>query len=139
MKRSVKSGMLAAVVVAAGFAAYQSSGSYGAQDNSLLMQNVEALAQDNNGEPTGEPSGGLCSHKNPHHTPDHYLTVKVETAQGTSHKKGEITIESDGKTYHGDFEKDQTYTVVMEIKNCDGIQTGSCCDQRKVGVKVKKV
>lgn len=57
MKKSIKSGMVAAVVVAAGFAAYQSYGSYGAQDNSLLMQNVEALADDKNGEPGGDPNG----------------------------------------------------------------------------------
>lgn len=139
MKKFVKRGMLAAVVIAAGLAAYQSYSSYGVQDNSLLMQNVEALAQDNNGEPTGEPSGGSCSHHNPYHTPDRYLVVTVKTEQGTSHKKGEITIESDGSTYSGNFEKDRTYTVVIEIKNCDGIQKGSCCDQRKVGVKVKKV
>lgn len=45
MKKSIKCGIVAAVAVAAGFAAYQSHGSYGLQDNSLLMQNVEALAQ----------------------------------------------------------------------------------------------
>ena len=38
-------GIAAAVLVAAGIAAFQSYGSYGTQDNSLLMQNVEALAQ----------------------------------------------------------------------------------------------
>ena len=45
MIKTVKCGIAAAVVVAAGFAAFQSYGSYGTQDNSLLMQNVEALAQ----------------------------------------------------------------------------------------------
>lgn len=57
MKKTIKSGIVAAVAVAAGFAAYQSYGSYGAQDNSLLMQNVEALADDNNGEPDGDTKG----------------------------------------------------------------------------------
>ena len=38
-------GIAAAVLVAAGIAAFQGYGSYGTQDNSLLMQNVEALAQ----------------------------------------------------------------------------------------------
>ncbi len=52
MKKFVKRGMLAAVVVTAGLAAYQSYGSYGAKDNSLLMQNVEALARG------PEPGGG---------------------------------------------------------------------------------
>ena len=45
MKKSIKCGIAAAVLVAAGFTAYQSYSSYGVQDNSLLMQNVEALAQ----------------------------------------------------------------------------------------------
>ena len=142
MKKSIKCGIVAAVAVAAGFAAYQSYGSYGAQNNNLLMQNVEALAQSTNpNEPDGgDPgSGGSCTHNNPYHTPDRYLHVTVQTAQGTSHKKGQITIGRDGNTYSGDFEKDQTYTVVIETKNCDGIQAGSCCDQRKVGVKVRKV
>lgn len=44
MKKSIKCGIAAAVLVAAGFTAYQSYSSYGVQDNSLLMQNVEALA-----------------------------------------------------------------------------------------------
>ena len=54
-KQTIKCGIAAAVVVAAGFAAYQSYGAYGAQDNSLLMQNIEALAQST--EPEGDPSG----------------------------------------------------------------------------------
>ena len=45
MIKTVKCGIAAAVVAAAGVAAFQSYGSYGTQDNSLLMQNVEALAQ----------------------------------------------------------------------------------------------
>lgn len=44
MKKTIKCGIAAAVLVAAGFTAYQSYSSYGVQDNSLLMQNVEALA-----------------------------------------------------------------------------------------------
>ncbi|MDD6015268.1 MAG: NVEALA domain-containing protein [Prevotellaceae bacterium] len=61
MKKSIKCGIAAAVVVAAGVAAYQSYGAYGAQDNSLLMQNVEALAQDpdGNGDPNGDVGTGL--------------------------------------------------------------------------------
>ena len=55
MIKSVKCGIAAAVVVAAGFAAFQSYGSYGSQDNSLLMQNVEALAQGPDG---GDGDGG---------------------------------------------------------------------------------
>ena len=44
MKKSIKCGIAAAMLVAAGFTAYQSYSSYGVQDNSLLMHNVEALA-----------------------------------------------------------------------------------------------
>ena len=50
MRKSIKCGIAAAVVMAAGFAAYQTYGAYGAQDNSLLMQNIEALAGDAGGE-----------------------------------------------------------------------------------------
>ena len=52
MKKSIENGIIAAVVVVGGFAAYQSYGSYGLQNNSLLMQNIEALAS--NQEPDDE-------------------------------------------------------------------------------------
>ena len=60
MIKSVKCGIAAAVVVAAGVAAFQSYGSYGTQDNSLLMQNVEALAQgpDGGDGDAGDGNGG---------------------------------------------------------------------------------
>ena len=57
MKQLIKCSIAAVVVVAAGFAAYQSYGPYGAQNNNLLMQNIEALAQDM--EPDGE-DGSEC-------------------------------------------------------------------------------
>ena len=67
MKKFIKCGIVAAVAVAAGFAAYQSYGSYGVQDSSLLMQNVEALAQISNGDPGGtdggDPNGDNKDHK----------------------------------------------------------------------------
>ena len=56
MKKSIKCGIAAAVLAAAGFTAYQSYSSYGVQDNSLLMQNVEALAQTSDG---GDADSGL--------------------------------------------------------------------------------
>ena len=56
MKKIIKCGVVAAVAVAAGFAAYQSYGSYGVQNNSLLMQNIEALAQDM--DPDGDNGDG---------------------------------------------------------------------------------
>ena len=64
MIKSVKCGIAAAVVAVAGFAAFQSYGSYGSQDNSLLMQNVEALAQgpDGGDGDGGDGSGGGYSY-----------------------------------------------------------------------------
>ena len=44
MRKTIKCGITTAVVVIASYAAYQSFGAYGARDNSLLMQNIEALA-----------------------------------------------------------------------------------------------
>ena len=60
--KSVKCGIAAAVVFAAGFAAFQSFGAYGVQDNSLLMQNIEALAQgpDGGSDATQGSSGYIC-------------------------------------------------------------------------------
>ena len=58
MKKLIKCGIVAVVAVAAGFAAYQSYGSYGAQESSLLMQNVEALAnKGSHNEPNGNSDG----------------------------------------------------------------------------------
>lgn len=59
MKKTIKSGIVAAVLIVAGFAAYQSYGVYDTQDNSLLIQNVEALAQ--GPEPDGDGEGPTYS------------------------------------------------------------------------------
>lgn len=58
MRKSIKCGIAAAVVMAAGFAAYQTYGAYGAQDNTLLTQNIEALAGNANGEGDAGGEGG---------------------------------------------------------------------------------
>lgn len=78
MRKSIKCGIAAAVVMAAGFAAYQTYGAYGAQDNSLLMQNIEALAQ--NPEPNGDPNG------------DGNSSIKKNSAMASGHcaAKGKI-------------------------------------------------
>ena len=143
-KQIIKCGIAAAVVVAAGFAAYQSYGAYGAQDNSLLMQNIEALAQST--EPGGDPSegesGGPTKCKNEHYVPDRFIHATERTVTGTSHIKGEISVTDSSTnsttTYYGDFDKDKTYTIIITLKNCDGEQVGACCDQRKVGTTIKK-
>ena len=148
MKKTFKCGIAAAVIVAAGFAAYKSYGAYGAQDNSLLMQNIEALAQSNESgsEPGGDPSegesGGPTKCKDENYVPNHFLYASTKTLTGTSHIKGEISVTDSSTnsttTYYGDFEKDKTYTIIITLKNCDGIQDGACCDQRKVGTTIKK-
>lgn len=64
MIKTVKCGIAAAVVVAAGIAAFQSYGSYGTQDNSLLMQNVEALAQGpDGGDGDNDATGAQLTNK----------------------------------------------------------------------------
>ena len=63
MKKTLKCGIAAAVFVAAGIAAYQSYGSYGVQDNSLLMQNIEALASGSDAEGESDPIGGNGGNK----------------------------------------------------------------------------
>ena len=74
MKKLIKFGVVTAIAVVAGFAAYQSYGSYGAQDNSLLMQNVEALAE-SNPEPGGKDNGDANGKS--YHYPDKASTVQL--------------------------------------------------------------
>lgn len=133
MKKSIKCGITAAVVAVAGFAAYQSSGSYGVQNNSLMMQNIEALAQttDEQGE-----SGIKCKHS--YEAPDQILnTGETLTANVVCYKKGSVYVKdsnaTDSLAIDGDYEKYKSYTVVYYHRNCLRA-TGSCCDQRKVGV-----
>lgn len=61
MKKTIRSGIIAAVAVAAGYVAYQSHGSYNLQDNSLLMQNVEALASDPENWGEENPNGPITN------------------------------------------------------------------------------
>lgn len=60
MKKTIRCGIAAAVLVAAGFTAFQSYSSYGVQDNSLLMQNVEALASGADAEGDGGGDWSDC-------------------------------------------------------------------------------
>ena len=91
MKKTIKCGIVAAVAVAAGFAAYQSYGSYGVQDSSLLMQNVEALAQNNHPEPGGkdggEPNGDGGNKTVTNHSWD---TTYTGEKQGLLNRRGQI-------------------------------------------------
>lgn len=85
MKKTIKCGIVAAVAVAAGFAAYQSYGSYGVQESSLLMQNVEALAQNNHPEPGGKDGGEPNGDKGKTPSKTHWVETdkKKEAPNGT--------------------------------------------------------
>ena len=61
MKKTLKCGITAAVLVATGIAAYQSYSSYGVQHNNLLMQNVEALASGADADAEGDSDGNSDS------------------------------------------------------------------------------
>lgn len=95
---------------------------------SLLMENAEALS-------LMEESTTKCpSYK---YVPDHFIVATVSTTSGTCNVDGELTVGE--KTVSGNFKKGKTYVVVITTKNCDGIQKGACCNQKDVGVSVKKV
>lgn len=58
MKKVILKSTLAVVAVAAScFGAWKTYDTYGSVDNSLLMQNIEALTQNGSNEPGGDPSG----------------------------------------------------------------------------------
>ena len=109
MKKSIKCGIVAAVAVAAGFAAYQSHGSYGLQDNSLLMQNVEALADDDHQEPDGGDPGsggkekGTCGQKTKEYgtkgalkCPKCHMEVGLFGTKYSYQKNGNLTCYKEG-------------------------------------------
>ena len=98
------------------------------ESNDLLLQNVEALS-------AGSDAG--CPHNNANHVPNRFLYATTTTETATCKVDGSITV-SDGNSYSGSYKKDKSYVVIITTKNCDGVQTGACCDQRKVGTTVKK-
>lgn len=85
MKKSIKCGIAAAVVIAAGIAAYQSYGSYGVQDNSLLMQNIEALASGTEAEADMDASGSTK-----------YLSQLASGVCGYKYDKYEVSVNING-------------------------------------------
>ena len=86
MKKSIKCGITAAVVAVASFAASQSYGSYGTQDNSLLMQNIEALANEKGegGDNTGEGGAITMQYCTDGEPVIVSLSTKPKCASGTS-------------------------------------------------------
>ena len=139
-------GIAAAVLVAAGIAAFQSYGSYGTQDNSLLMQNVEALAQGPDGGDGDGGEGSLVSNK------------AIEYVYGSEYKptgfKANIDIDVDllkilskmiGKTYRSKaidanvsaYMTYESYQIYQ--KNCVDYPGSKCvCSTTNNGVWIKK-
>ena len=149
MKKSIKCGIAATVVMAAGFAAYQTYGAYGAQDNSLLMQNIEALA--GNADGAGDASGDGGANKPCKRGEINNFALLLDepkTVEVTSKKSGTISIPvtkgyGDGvdtlMTYSGSFESDKTYKVAYAALRCQK-STGNCCkvkDQEIISCKLK--
>ena len=95
---------------------------------SLLIENAEALS-------LMEESTTKCpSYK---YVPDHFIVATSSTASGTCNVDGELTVGEN--TVSGSFKKGKTYVVVITTKNFDGLQKGACCNQKDVGVSIKKV
>ncbi len=91
--------------------------------SSLLMQNIEALTD-----------GDTGSQNSPEYVPDHYLEATIQSLVVTCDRNGSLTIGSN--ILKGDYSKGSSYPVVVEIKNCSGVQTGALCDQSQVGTRI---
>lgn len=100
----------------------------------FTLADIEAFAA---GESDSEVSGGSTSTTPPdpwNYVPDRYLTCTTKTYKLVCTNEGTLTY--DGKTISGNYKKGVTYSVVVEIKNCDGKKKGAWCDQRQVGARV---
>lgn len=72
------------------------------------------------------------------YVPDRYIHCTTQTHKQVSTTDYSITI--DGKEYKGDFiRKSHSYQIVVAVTNCDKVQEGSWCDQRRVGAKVTSI
>lgn len=132
MKKSIKCGITAAVVAVAGFAAYQSYGSYGVQDNSLLMQNIEALAQEGDNQDGPEYSN---AHTKNDCWAEHgsWNSLLVPTAQGVviCTKANELTIL--GQTYKQSGAK-KGDTFPWANYTCQTNHVEDCCLPSQQGI-----
>lgn len=89
--------------------------------SALTMANLEALA-----EPTETTS---CP--DPYDVPNRFLRGGgPQSATYQSNSSGQIIV--GGKTLGG-YAKNTSVTITVETFNCDGVQTGACCNQKKVG------
>ncbi|MDR2406700.1 MAG: hypothetical protein LBE13_01090 [Bacteroidales bacterium] len=102
---------------------------YGKRSTSLFT--LEALAD---GE--GGSSENHCP--NQYDVPHHYIkVVSTLNLQMTSNSKGEISFTYGNKvTIKGGYAKNSSIWVIVNIYNCDGIQTGSCCKQSDVRAEI---
>ena len=136
MKTKFKCGIVAVAVMVAGFVAYQTYGSYGAQDNSLLMQNIEALAQSADAGESGDPTGeGVVYKCRKGEIPRHALLGSdPHTKKVHCQKKGKLSLPvtkgESGDTimvYSGSWEKDITYEVAYMALICTPTDIPGCC------------
>ena len=138
MKKNFFKATLAVVAIATvGMGSYKAYGAYVAANMSeselLFTENVNALADGD--------AGTNCP--GPDYVPDHYIEAACTSATGTCNVDGQLSVGTNSSsgssaTVSGNFKKGKTYTVAIEVKNCTGVQQGACCDQRKVGVSIKK-
>jgi len=91
--------------------------------SSMLRDNIEALTNDETG-----------SQNSPGYVPDHYLEATIQALVVTCDQNGSLTIGSN--ILKGDYSKGASYPVVVEIKNCSGVQPGALCDQSQVGARI---
>ena len=130
MKKTIKCGIAAAVLVAAGFTAYQSYSSYGVQDNSLLMQNVEALASGADAEgdsDSGSDSGNIKKHAALSSGKCGYKCEKYELTVGVGGASSIITVGLLGGRFVNKLGAEVHYPNIIYKKKVDDqfrIETG---------------
>ena len=118
MKLSKKAAIFAAALFSLGEAAYTYD-RYGVQDNSMILANVEALSQDDDGN-DGDDMNAL--------TWNVYDTDCIYTVDGTKNKKASVYIQEDKSTRNVTFDKFGKASVSMDDykHNCDGGGTEPC-------------
>lgn len=95
------------------------NGNVGLSD--LTIENIEALTQ-YEGEWPGQ------------YVPNHFLYATIQSFVVVCDENGSLKIGS--HIVSGDYKKGQNYPIIVEIKNCDGVQEGAFCDQSQVGVRI---
>lgn len=94
--------------------------------SSILMQNIEALTEDND---VNKPQT-TCP---PGHIPNRYITAEVIVHTSTSDKDASINI---GGKVDGSYTHNSSSPIVIEVKNCNGVANGACCNPDDVGTRI---